>query len=52
VAGAEALWCAAFERHPSPDGHRTLLGESTDRDAQVAHALGLRQQRLDAGESE
>lgn len=49
---AEELWWDAFERHPSLDGYRKLLAESSDAGARRDQALGLLRARLDVGDTE
>jgi uncharacterized Zn finger protein len=49
-ADAEALWWEAFEQHPSLDGYRKLLAESSNRNARRDQAIGVLRARLEAGD--
>lgn len=51
AAAAEALWWDAFEQHPSLDGYRKLLAESSDADGRRGQAVSVLRARLDAGDS-
>ncbi|MGH9040433.1 MAG: SWIM zinc finger family protein [Acidimicrobiia bacterium] len=52
TAGAEQLWWDAFEQHPSLDGYRKLITEtSTDAVARKEQAIDALRQRLEAGDT-
>lgn len=50
--GAEALWWQGFERHPSLDGYRKLVGQSADADTRREQAIRLLRDRVEAGDPE
>ena len=51
TAGAEQLWWDAFERHPSLDGYRKLIAEtSTGTAARTEQAIAALRHRLEAGD--
>lgn len=52
TAAAEQLWWDAFERHPSLDGYRKLIAEtSTDAAARQEQAIDALRHRIEAGDT-